>query len=284
MLLCFGTNGCGQFGAPTATTTKLTGERADCRHVSARILLPKDLSGRVPIAVSASPTCTALVTEKGECLCLGLSPLHTTENFGRKIVAPISKHIKFRLVACGHDHILALSEQGELWGWGNNSCQQLGPTSAVKVMRPTDLRHMVPRKLVDIAAGKRHSIALGDDGVAYSWGNNEYGQLGIGAKQVSIQTHVVADPDISACASSKHPVAAAQTDSALKPSLERKAAAHRVVVDVPVVSVAAGWEHSAFITKTGVILTCGFGMYVCINLSFSTSFHVDVNGYINQQR
>ena len=269
MLLCFGTNGCGQFGAPTTTSTKLNGERSECTHVSARVLSPKELDDHVPTAVSASPTCTALVTDKGRCLCLGLSPLHTTANFGRSIVAPIAKDIKFRLVACGHAHILALSERGELWGWGDNSCKQLGPTSASRVMQPTGLRELVPYKLIDISAGKRHSIALGDNGMAYSWGNNEYGQLGFGGKQPTVQTHEAASSGVDS-ASHNSLGAANETESALNSALKGKTLAHRIAVDEPVVSVAAGWEHSAFVTKTGAILTCGFGMYACMRVLFST--------------
>jgi len=34
--------------------------------------------------------------------------------------------------------------------------------------------------IVKLAAGSRHSIALTNDGHAYSWGCNDYGQLGHG--------------------------------------------------------------------------------------------------------
>ena len=91
MLLCFGTNGCGQFGMSTVAYTKLSGGREGCISVPARVLLTKDLDVHIPSAVSASPTSTALVpgvTDNGKCLCLGLSPLHTTATLGRNIVAP----------------------------------------------------------------------------------------------------------------------------------------------------------------------------------------------------
>ena len=32
--------------------------------------------------------------------------------------------------------------------------------------------------IVQISAGKRHSAALTDDGKLFTWGSNEYGQLG----------------------------------------------------------------------------------------------------------
>jgi hypothetical protein len=34
-----------------------------------------------------------------------------------------------------------------------------------------------------IAVGAFHNLALSDDGILWAWGNNEYGQLGIGDTQ-----------------------------------------------------------------------------------------------------
>ena len=265
MLLCFGTNGCGQFGAQTPASTKLNGERADCSRVSARVLLPKDLGGHIPRTVSASPTCTALVTDNGKCLCLGLSPLHTTANIGRIIVAP-AFDTRFRRIACGHAHVLAVTDRGELWGWGDNSCRQLGSTSAPEVKRPEKPRAMVNCKVIGIAAGKRHSIALGDTGVAYSWGCNEYGQLGVIAEGEVDASSCGAASCSADSASQKSIVTTKEAKVSPKSDFTCKAAAQRVAVDAPLASVAAGWEHSAFVTQTGVIFTCGFGMSVVTSL------------------
>ena len=260
MLLSFGTNGCGQFGASTLATTKLSGGRSGCTCVSARALLPKELGGHIPRSVSASPTCTALVTDSGKCLCIGLSPLHTMANLGRNIVAPTVADIRFCRIACGHAHILAVSERGELWGWGDNSCLQLGSVSTRDVTRPKRLGALVPCKVIDIAAGKRHSIALGDTGAAYSWGSNEYGQLGIGEGRVDGPFSGAAPSSVDV-ELKKVSAVTKETDLPPKPVFNKcMATAQRVAADAPIAAVAAGWEHSAFVTKAGVILTCGFGM------------------------
>ena len=50
------------------------------------------------------------------------------------------------------------------------------------------LRSLVPvlcinnPKFIKIYAGFHHSMALTSDGKLYGWGNNEFGQLGIGSK------------------------------------------------------------------------------------------------------
>lgn len=33
--------------------------------------------------------------------------------------------------------------------------------------------------IIDISCGKKHTLALSDQGIIFSWGSNEYGQLGL---------------------------------------------------------------------------------------------------------
>lgn len=40
-------------------------------------------------------------------------------------------------------------------------------------------------RIVAIAAGDKHTVALEEDGTVWTWGNNEHGQLGIGTKESS---------------------------------------------------------------------------------------------------
>ena len=41
----------------------------------------------------------------------------------------------------------------------------------------------IPGRIVAIAAGGAHSLALTDTGTLYAWGWNEYGQLGTGDQE-----------------------------------------------------------------------------------------------------
>jgi hypothetical protein len=79
-------------------------------------------------------------------------------------------------VAAGLAHSLALDANGDIWAWGRNGHGQLGDGSLVDraiAVRVADL----PRPAVAIAAGKRHSLALLDDGTVASWGDNSQGQV-----------------------------------------------------------------------------------------------------------
>ncbi|MEI2774003.1 MAG: hypothetical protein V9G98_25915, partial [Candidatus Competibacter sp.] len=82
-------------------------------------------------------------------------------------------------VAAGITHTLALKIDGTLWAWGSNSFGELGindPSVSIKYY-PVQ----VPiNGVIAVAAGWGHSIALKSDGTLWAWGDNRYGELGLG--------------------------------------------------------------------------------------------------------
>lgn len=88
-------------------------------------------------------------------------------------------------VAAGIQHGLARDSQGRVWAWGYNSYSQLGSNNpldspyAVQVLRDTATPPTQMSGATDIRAFGSSSMAkIG--GVWYAWGDNYYGQLGIG--------------------------------------------------------------------------------------------------------
>ncbi len=90
--------------------------------------------------------------------------------------------VKFINVQTGSEHSLALTDSGDIYSWGSNYYGQLGlGTSGSGTNKDTPQKVTVNGvKFTDIAVGVSHSLALTDTGVLYSWGVNEYGQLGLG--------------------------------------------------------------------------------------------------------
>lgn len=86
-------------------------------------------------------------------------------------------------LAAGQFHSLALTADGHLFSWGNNSSGQLGNNSTQKTRVPVDVDAsgvLAGKVLVAVAAGNDHSLAIASDGMAYAWGFNNSGQLGSG--------------------------------------------------------------------------------------------------------
>ncbi|MCI5604895.1 MAG: hypothetical protein MR413_04525, partial [Clostridia bacterium] len=89
------------------------------------------------------------------------------------------------MVAAGTDHILALKSDGTVWSWGKNDKGQLGNGATnsteypAKIIFPTNADG-TEVKFMAISAGNKFSVAVSTTGDVYTWGWNEYGQLGNG--------------------------------------------------------------------------------------------------------
>lgn len=79
-------------------------------------------------------------------------------------------------VAGGGAHSLALTRDGTVWAWGDNTYGQLGNGSFDSSTAPVPVRGLTG--VTAIAAGYFHSLALRADGTLWSWGSNAYGELG----------------------------------------------------------------------------------------------------------
>lgn len=75
--------------------------------------------------------------------------------------------------------VLAIKNNGTLWGWGSNEYGRLGiGVSGTKISFPMQIGN--DNKWVQIAAGPRHSFAIKSDGSLWGWGINATGALGDG--------------------------------------------------------------------------------------------------------
>ena len=94
------------------------------------------------------------------------------------------------VVAAGGQHSLALRDDGTVWSWGTNEYGQLGHghTTDVSyaVQITTDASGDPFEDVVYVDAGYEHSLALKADGTVWTWGRNNYGQLGNGGQGTSI--------------------------------------------------------------------------------------------------
>uniref|UniRef100_A0A6B2LHV3 RCC1-like domain-containing protein n=1 Tax=Arcella intermedia TaxID=1963864 RepID=A0A6B2LHV3_9EUKA len=103
------------------------------------------------------------------------------------LIHPYSKEPeKVVKVVGGCFHAMALTEAGNLYGWGSNKKGQLGAGWEVKVSL-VPLLVPVPvlgnDRIVDVSLGLEHSLILTSTGSVYSCGSNSYGELGTGTRE-----------------------------------------------------------------------------------------------------
>lgn len=87
-------------------------------------------------------------------------------------------------LATGSNHVLALDNRGKVQTWGAPEQNQLGRRVVQRDTKASALRaggRALRRgvRVVAVAAGAYHSFALDDEGRAWAWGLNNFGQLGI---------------------------------------------------------------------------------------------------------
>jgi len=81
-------------------------------------------------------------------------------------------------VAAGAYHTTVLTVDGDVYTWGWNDFGQLGDSTQTKSRIPKKVEVLDNIQVVAVAAGSYHSLALTANGRVYSWGKNDYGQLG----------------------------------------------------------------------------------------------------------
>ncbi len=75
-----------------------------------------------------------------------------------------------------------------MYAWGNNESGQIGNGCIDIQLIPIKVNDFNNEKVVMISCGWRHSMALTERGHVYSWGNNEFGQLGVRKKTLNSPT------------------------------------------------------------------------------------------------
>ncbi|KAI6648042.1 hypothetical protein LOD99_8244 [Oopsacas minuta] len=90
-------------------------------------------------------------------------------------------HIKVLEISCGMEHSLVRTSYG-VYAWGDNRCGQLGVGDRNKRQLPTVIDSLSSKQIIAIACGEAHSLMLDSVNRVHVFGDNRYGQLGIGTK------------------------------------------------------------------------------------------------------
>uniref|UniRef100_A0A452RZQ1 Probable E3 ubiquitin-protein ligase HERC4 n=1 Tax=Ursus americanus TaxID=9643 RepID=A0A452RZQ1_URSAM len=127
-------------------------------------------------------------------------------------------------VSCGEAHTLALNDKGQVYAWGLDSDGQLGLLGSEECIRvPRNIKSLSDIQIVQVACGYYHSLALSKGNEVFCWGQNKYGQLGLG-----IDCKKQASPQLI-----------------------------KSLLGIPFTQVAAGGAHSFVLTLSGAIFGWG---------------------------
>jgi alpha-tubulin suppressor-like RCC1 family protein len=128
----------------------------------------------------------------------------------KQIIALSSINVK--QIACGRAHSLALGvpksvtngsfqigndtittkypDQGFVFSWGSGESGRLGQNNAEDILIPTLIKCLSDKNSQLVSCGELHSVVVCDNH-AYSFGSNEYGQLGTGDKIMRMEPYLV---------------------------------------------------------------------------------------------
>ncbi|XP_043715905.1 ultraviolet-B receptor UVR8-like isoform X3 [Telopea speciosissima] len=140
----------------------------------------------------------------------------------------LSPGVRVTTVAAGGRHTLALSDAGALltFGWGLYG--QCGRGSTDDELSPACVSALLGIQIHGVAAGLWHTVCISVEGDVYTFGGNQFGQLGTGADQAETLPRLLDAP-----------------------SLENK---HAKIV-------SCGARHSAVIAEDGKVFCWGWNKY-----------------------
>uniref|UniRef100_A0A671XSE4 HECT and RLD domain containing E3 ubiquitin protein ligase 4 n=1 Tax=Sparus aurata TaxID=8175 RepID=A0A671XSE4_SPAAU len=183
-------------------------------------------------------------------------------------------------VSCGQSHTLALNDKGQIFSWGLGSDGQLGLNNFEECVRvPRNIKSLSDVQIAQVACGYWHSHALSRGGQVFSWGQNRYGQLGLGINGQSISTPQIIQslqgiPFAQISAGGAHSFALTlsgavfgwgrnkfgqlglnDTNDRCFPALLKSLRSQRVIY------ISCGEDHTAALTKLRGVFTFGAGGY-----------------------
>jgi len=86
-------------------------------------------------------------------------------------------------IACGsYNHTLAVKTDGTLWSWGRGASGALGLGNTTNYSSPKQVGVLTTWSKIagGIAGGRQCTVAVTTVGAMWSWGSNNFGQLGLG--------------------------------------------------------------------------------------------------------
>jgi alpha-tubulin suppressor-like RCC1 family protein len=140
------------------------------------------------IAIAASKSHFLILNLEGQVFAFGSNghgKLGVGDWKARIQSTPIdqSKTGKIKLMAAGKSHSLFLNTQSQVFACGRNDQGQLGLGDKENRNVPTLIDHPGLGEIVTLSVGEKHSLIANSQGQVFGFGDNFFGQLGLGDKE-----------------------------------------------------------------------------------------------------
>lgn len=114
----------------------------------------------------------------------GFSQVANASVVGSVVSSPVqtgSSTTGWSKVDAGESHTIVIKNNGTLWGWGSNDFGAIGvPNPGGDIIKSFPVQIGTLTGWANISCGEDHTLAIRDDGTLWSWGRNNFGQLGQG--------------------------------------------------------------------------------------------------------
>lgn len=266
-----------------------------CRFLylsSKKPTLLKHTADKDIVRIAVGSLHNAVLTRDGTVLSWGCnddSALGHDEDewFPTPVEAPLNDGtVKIVQITAGASHTLALSEDGKVYSWGTyrDANGIMGFSSTVEIAKkPYLMDALAGKKVIKIASGEQHDLALTDAGEVYQWGDIGFGNRSsarnkkiklvpsrvLFKKQASVKApHVV---NVFAGGYSSFALDEDGTVWTWGPNNYSQTGIQgsdkSLVVQIPtpvpnlppIARVAAAQHHTLFLTKTGQVFSVGRG-------------------------
>ncbi|KAJ1387800.1 Regulator of chromosome condensation, RCC1 [Sesbania bispinosa] len=157
--------------------------------------------------------------------------------------------VPIKMVAAGAEHSVAITEEGDLYGWGWGRYGNLGLGDRNDRLIPEKVT-IDGDKMVMVACGWRHTISVSSSDGLYTWGWGKYGQLGHG----DFEDHLV----------------------------PRKVQA---LSDKCISQISGGWRHTMALASSGQLLGWGWNKFgqIGVGNNFDCPSPMKVNFPLDQK-
>ncbi|MFA4985992.1 MAG: chromosome condensation regulator RCC1 [Candidatus Brocadiia bacterium] len=160
------------------------------------------------IGISGGWYHTLVLCEGGAVLSFGAHDygqlgIGDTENTGLPMPVTTLTGLGVTAIAAGGTHSFALCSDGSVYAWGSNDYGELGLgfDDGTNEDLPVEVTALADLNIVKIGGGWNFSAALTSDGTLYTWGDSNYGKLGLGdTTNVDTPTEVTAFSDTTVLA------------------------------------------------------------------------------------